>query len=243
MKGGEMTHRTLTISRQHSQVKLKRGEDMKEPSVEAPADLLQQVRKLLPRTQINFGEACIVAQLQALRLRKLLDTDAMRLPLGWIEDIPNIKVDLKTPMAMEPITKALCASGATTIHDDRVHIYLDESNTPTHLRWTLCHELYHVITGPFEGVAFANLGRGNADLRRRRIENLADHFAANLLVPSRLLRQAWGSGIQDLRELADFFGVSEDAMQIRLKKVGLIRSGITKQMFYRRPHLALAGLQ
>lgn len=217
---------------------------MKERSIEAPVDLLLQLRKLLPRAPMNYGEARVVAQMQALRLRRLLNIDAMRLPLEWIEDIPNVKVEMVPAVEMEAITKSPSASGATDIRKDGTYkIYINENSSPTHCRFTLCHETFHLITGPFENEIFADFGHGDADLHHRRKESLADHFAANLLMPSALVKKAWGYGIQGVTELAEFFGVSEDAMLIRLKTVGLIRSGVTKQMFYRRPHLAIVGLQ
>jgi hypothetical protein len=217
---------------------------MKASSIGAPTDLLLQIRKLLPKAQMRYGEARTVAQMQALRLRKLLRLKAMRLPLDWIEQIPGVSVTLVTAAEMEVLTKTPSSSGATDIRKDGTsRIFLNESNSVTHLRFTLCHELFHVVTGPFENEIFSDFGYGDVDLHHRRKEGLADHFAANLLVPSSMVKKAWGYGIQGLSELADFFGVSEDAMQIRLKTVGLIRSGITKQMFYRSPRLALAGLQ
>lgn len=217
---------------------------MKTSTIEAPNDLLLQLRKLLPRLPINYGEARVVAQMQALRLRALLKFEAMRLPLDWIERIPNVTVTMVPATEMEQITKTPSTSGATDVRRDGTYrIYINENNSLTHCRFTLCHEMWHVITGPFESEVFADFGHGDGDLYRRRKESLADHFAANLLMPSALVKKAWGYGIQGVSELAEFFGVSEDAMLIRLKTVGLIRNGVTKQMFYRRPHLALAGLQ
>ena len=211
-------------------------------SVTVPDDLILQLRKLIPKRRMTYGQARIIAQQQALRLRKLLGKLPTRLPLDWIERIPGVSVTLLTANEMEELTESPGASGATDIRKDGSYrIYINESNSPTHCRFTLCHELYHVITGPFDSEIFSDFGHGDQELHDRRVEHVADHFAANLLMPKSLVKHAWGLPIQDRDKLAAYFGVSEDAMRIRLVTVGLIRSGMTKNMFYRRPQMVGAG--
>jgi Zn-dependent peptidase ImmA (M78 family) len=185
---------------------------------------------------MTYGQARIVAQQQALRLRKLLDITEARLPLEWIEQIPGVSVHLRGAQEVENLTRVPGASGLTALKRDGTYeISLNKNSSVTHCRFTLTHELYHVITGPFEAEIFCDFGHGDEELHGQRIERVADHFAANLLVPGSLLKKAWGYQIRGLRELAGHFGVSEDVMRIRLTTVGLVDNGLTKQMFYRAP--------
>jgi excisionase family DNA binding protein len=204
-----------------------------------PNDLLLQVRKLLPKRRMAYGDARIVAQQQALRMRMLLGTTATRLPLDFVEHIPGASVTMITAPEMEALTGRPNASGATDVRKDGTYrIFINENNSVTHCRFTLAHELFHVVNGQFEAEVFADFGHGDDQLHSDRVETVADHFAANLLMPSSLIKKAWGIPIQGLTELAELFGVSEEAMRIRLKTVGLIRSGVTKRMFYRVPRTA-----
>ena len=57
---------------------------------------------------------------------------------------------------------------------------------------------------------------------RQRAEAVCDYFAGSLLVPKAWLKKAWFSGIQQLPDLADHFGVSRAAVQTRLFQTGLV---------------------
>jgi Zn-dependent peptidase ImmA (M78 family) len=53
-------------------------------------------------------------------------------------------------------------------------------------------------------------------------EQVCDYFAACLLMPRRWLRQAWAEGVRDDKVLARRFGVTPQAIKVRLLQVGLI---------------------
>ncbi|MEO6318843.1 MAG: ImmA/IrrE family metallo-endopeptidase, partial [Acidimicrobiales bacterium] len=53
-------------------------------------------------------------------------------------------------------------------------------------------------------------------------ERLCDYFAACLLMPRSWVKQAYGSGVQDVVALAERFEVSPQAMQVRLLQLGLV---------------------
>jgi len=217
---------------------------MNTKSKSVPDDILLRTRSLLPKGRMGYGQARLVAQAQATRVRKLLADTSTRFSLDWIEQIPNVSVTLMTVEEIEKRTGSPAVSGATDMRKDGTYrIYINDNNSITHCRFTLAHELYHVIVGPFVDDIFTDFGYGDEDLHSRRVEHLADHFAANLLMPNALVRRAWGLPVRGLSELAALFGVSEDAMRIRLRTVGLIRSGLTKKMFYRRPRARRAGLR
>ena len=212
-------------------------------SVTVPDDLILQLRTLIPKRRMTYGQARIIAQQQALRLRKLLGITLTRLPLDWVERIPGVSVELLTVHEMEKLTKSPDASGATDVRKDGSYrIYINNSNSITHCRFTLTHELYHVITGPYVHDIYTDFGHGDQELHDRRVEHVADHFAANLLMPSSLVKKAWAYGIQAMPDLAARFDVSEEAMRIRLCTIGLIDNGLTKRMFYRKSQALWAGV-
>lgn len=70
----------------------------------------------------------------------------------------------------------------------------------------LAHELGHCLTGSF----YSPYTRIDS---RRRHENRADKAAVELLVPVRELDDAVASGLTELWELAECFGVSEEFMR------------------------------
>src|SRR2546429_7955224 len=152
---------------------------MKQSSIIVPNDLLMQLRQLIPKGRMSYGQARIVAQQQALRVRKLLGKTPARLSLDFIECIPGVSVTMLTPAEMEKLTKRPNASGATDVRKDGTYrIFINENNSITHCRFTLAHEFAHVITGPFADEVFAAFGYGDSDLPADRVERVADHFAA-----------------------------------------------------------------
>jgi hypothetical protein len=86
-------------------------------------------------------------------------------------------------------------------------------------RYTLAHELAHALLhrSMFEDDAeyAAYLGRDH-----RRKEREADRFAADLVMPAPLVRDAWRQ-VPDLAQMVRRFDVSEAAMRIRLEELGL----------------------
>lgn len=61
---------------------------------------------------------------------------------------------------------------------------------------------------------------------RERAELICDYFAACLLMPKRLLVRVWTTGGSRLprTDLARLFGVSPQALDIRLKALGLVEN-------------------
>ena len=104
-------------------------------------------------------------------------------------------------------------------------------------RFTIAHEIGHfLLQHQFEKGEHVHVDRGNfiskrglratAGIDPKEIE--ANHFAANLLMPATLIRQAISElkrGVlldQHVQQLAKTFEVSEQAMTIRLDTLGLL---------------------
>jgi hypothetical protein len=85
-------------------------------------------------------------------------------------------------------------------------------------RFTIAHEIGHFVlhqepSRPERGGAVDEVGR--------REEREADAFAAELLMPEHLVREAVREHGPDVARLADRFAVSRKTMQARLRHLGL----------------------
>ncbi len=105
--------------------------------------------------------------------------------------------------------------GAVDSHEDgRATIYINKGSSPFRQRFTVAHELGHLLKHP-TGVAFRDeLSRAGWD--PREIE--ANGFAAELLMPSTMV--AAYARVWPLESLHQVFGVSKEAMGYRLKNLG-----------------------
>ncbi len=86
-------------------------------------------------------------------------------------------------------------------------------------RFTIAHEIGHFLLHPGRAVT----ERGGATNRATAsLEREANQFAAELLMPERLVRQAALEEGADARRLADRFDVSDQAMSLRLRRLGIV---------------------
>ncbi len=105
---------------------------------------------------------------------------------------------------------------------DRYLIFLKKTSdrmASCRLRWTLAHELGHILLGHFEeyDLSFG----GAAKLGRQAvwaINREANRFAEELLMPEEFLRAHIGYGPDALRRICD---VSRQSLAIRLQRLGL----------------------
>lgn len=109
-------------------------------------------------------------------------------------------------------------------------ITVNASDPGSRKRFTIAHELGHYVYHR------DIMGDGINDDRAYRSTNVneyqngrigpkeeteANKFAAWLLMPPELIRQYWNEGTDEPGDLAKQFGVSEQAMKIRLGSLGL----------------------
>lgn len=88
-------------------------------------------------------------------------------------------------------------------------------------RFTLAHELGHYALQHGEKTDNKNTLYRNGDSNPDEIE--ANAFAAELLMPEGVVKYLIADkGLTDISELAQYFSVSEQAMEIRLRKLGWI---------------------
>ena len=112
-------------------------------------------------------------------------------------------------------------SGSIEIEDGNPVIYVNQEHSETRQRFTIAHELGHWFCGHLTGED----GKIIDNAKRKRSakwdvnEREANQFAAELLMPSRLLKLAIESGIKRHNDLAVLFHVSQEAMSYRLQNV------------------------
>lgn len=94
---------------------------------------------------------------------------------------------------------------------------------PQRRRFTLAHELGHHLLGHTSSfhVDFHDAGASQNPGYNWRHERAANEFAANLLMPAAMVREAFTGETQQPQVLAEKFDVSKAAMGFRLTSLGL----------------------
>lgn len=174
-----------------------------------PTGLLAHLRALMPPRTLEPQEALSIAERQAFRLLGVLDQHQPAVNVATIADLPRIEV------RVEP---RLPVSGFSQWSRGRWLIGINQDDAPVRRRFTLAHEFKHVLDHPFIDRAYVDRRGRPSD---KRAEAICDYFAACLLMPRPWVKQAWVGGIQDQRALAQLFGVSEAAMALRLRQLGI----------------------
>lgn len=100
-------------------------------------------------------------------------------------------------------------------------IYVNHEDPPTRQAFTTAHELGHFVLG-HEPNQYGVLYRYAAPSDPDPVEQEANCFAANLLVPEDMLKRVmkqYRLSSDDLELLAKLFGVSTHVMKYRLKRI------------------------
>lgn len=120
-------------------------------------------------------------------------------------------------------------SGSISKENDQYVIYVNAQQPLRRQRFTIAHEIGHFlkhkkyldladeILNPTKKAVLNRRNEGAAaslDLSERQREYAADQFAANLLMPEAPFREVW-SKAQSLKDVADYFGVSGMAANVR----------------------------
>lgn len=163
----------------------------------------------MPRRALADHEARSVAERQALRLASLLDLTGPVIDLNAVAALPRLDVRTRA---------GLPVSGFSEWSRSRWVIAINEDDHPTRQRFTLAHELKHVLDNPFIEALYP--GRDGTP-SGQRAEAICDYFAACLLMPRPAVKMAWGLGHQRTDDLAAHFGVSRAAMGLRLHQLVL----------------------
>jgi len=171
--------------------------------------MLDQLRQLAePIKRLSAAEANKLAEAQAERLLRLSGVTEPPVAENVIARLPNIQIErIDAPKDFQ--AAARWSSG-------RWVILVNSGMTRASQRFSVAHELKHILDHPFVMIMYA-----------RRPPELAhevcEYFAACLLMPRRWVRAAWAEGVRDERTLARRFGVTVEALKVRLLQLGLIK--------------------
>lgn len=123
---------------------------------------------------------------------------------------------------------------SVTFRDPTANLYYVSIiiSTPGRENWDKGHEFGHVELKHHEQYDVDTLdGDRLTELERWILDREANIFARDLLMPAMWVRREAGGavGFADIAPLADLFGVSWEAMLIRLDEVGLLADGARNQ--------------
>lgn len=107
--------------------------------------------------------------------------------------------------------------GLSFYHNQYFRIIIDDSQIITRRRFTLAHELGHILLGHL--LIDTPLGR-TFDDSKPHIETSADVFAARLLAPACVL---WGLNLYEPEDIARFCNISLQAAAIRAERMEVLR--------------------
>ena len=189
---------------------------MKIPTKTEMAQLIENLRALAPKRPLTYGQSLEVARRQAGYLRLWVGGSAPALSLTWFVQQRYVPVHFVPSYAMKH------KSGLTTdeIHN-RLQVFINDNQPVLRQRFTLAHELKHILDFDDAPALHANLGCGNEQTRKERVEMIANEFAAYLLMPAALVEHIWLTTL-DLSQCARIFRVSEEAMHRRLVNLGFL---------------------
>lgn len=131
-------------------------------------------------------------------------------------------------------------SGLYHSENGKREIYISGSENLNRKRFTAAHELGHAVDIP--NASFVDKPRDRISQQGTDKEEVFDdQFAAALLIPGyavhKLIRHGW-----DVPQMADFFGVSNSAMSIRVIFSPPLREGLLFKTIDTQPRIVAPGL-
>jgi len=182
----------------------------------ATTSTLARLRAICPHRALSSLEARRIAEHQAALLLSLSGVTSEPVSLTILSQLPRVRLGVEANLP---------TSGLSFWDGESWRLLARADEHPNRQRFSLAHEYKHVIDHPVRDLLYSgHQGR----------EAVADHFAACLLMPRRLVTRAWCAGVQDLSELAEQFAVSPAAMQRRLQDLGHLTQQPPRRTFCTR---------
>lgn len=177
---------------------------------------LASLRALTPRAQVSFEDATWLAERQAVKLLELLGcTDGGNLHETILSALPRLRI----------VRETLPTSGLSYWNGREWIIALNGADSLARQRFTLLHEFKHIIDHPDARALYRS---------QWQAERAADYFAGCALIPKRELKSVFCGITQNIDQLAEHFGVSREAIRVRLDQTGLVEP----EMFSLAPRCA-----
>lgn len=175
-----------------------------------PTNPVAELRLICPSRRLAPWEAKSVAEKQAHRLHTLMRVDEPPFPEQAIEYLPRVEVRF---------VRVRRLAGAISWRRGKWRIIVNRDDTWGRQRFSLAHELKHLIDHPQRQSIYADSRYGSAE---ESAERAADYFAACLLMPKAWVKRVYyDEGFRDPRVLAKRFQVSVAAMRYRFDQLGL----------------------
>ncbi len=164
-----------------------------------------------------------VAIRQARRLLSQMGIDAENVDVSKTRtnaiDVEDIAKRLDINVVYQDFESDI--SGVFFRKNNNLFLGVNKTHHPNRQRFTVAHEIGHYILHSSE---LLHYDTGDLHFRKDDVSGLdeveANHFAAELLMPASLVDKCIESGVRVISDLADRFGVSEDAMRYRLINLG-----------------------
>jgi hypothetical protein len=172
--------------------------------------VIATLRDFVPIRTLTREEALRIAELQAHRLHELLGVSGPPFSERLVAQLPRLQVERLSPIPV---------SGSTHWASSRWLIVLNGAEPAVRQRFSLAHELKHILDHRFVDVLYRGV---RPEDRAAWIEQVCDFFAGCLLMPRAWVKRAYATGTQGLPALAKHFHVSQAAMQVRLNQIGLV---------------------
>lgn len=169
--------------------------------------VLHDLRALTPARRLSHIESLRLAERQATALRQLLQIAEDRFPIHRIRQIPHVSIRTVCDLPV---------SGLTFWGEHTWKIQVRAGESLVHRRFTVLHELKHIIDHPLH----TRLYDERAYVATGERELVADYFSACALIPADRLRAAH-SQTNNRKALAAHFGVSGRQMARRIAELGL----------------------
>jgi len=172
-------------------------------------DIIAELRALMPRRAMTWSEAYSVAERQAMRLLELMHVAEPPVPMFVVSSLAGISVDRRADW---PISAMAIAHGRGW------RIVVCSSEPRQRQRYSLAHELKHVLDDPFDEQLYGHL---TPSKHKTRAEALCNHFAACLMMPRAWIKRDFCRGLQVPARLARRYFMSRSAVRRRLAELGL----------------------
>lgn len=162
--------------------------------------------------------------------RLILDMGITKLPVSISSVLKKLCIELYTYQENEETIKRLrldcltqTSDGFTIVLNDRYIIFYDDTQLPARIRFTLAHELGHIIlesgfSRTAEGVVYTT--RNNEPNKKDNPEETAANmFAARLLAPSCVLHKL---KLFSTEEIMQYCAISKIAAEFKLERMLLL---------------------
>ncbi len=141
---------------------------------------------MMPLRPLRYAEALRLAEMQAQKYLRLSGVTEPSVSERIIADLPRVQVTRMSPFP---------TSGASHWSRGQWLVVVNGSEPLTRQRFSLAHEIKHVIDHRFARLIFSQFPKSE---RAAMVEQVCDYFAGCLLMPRPWVKRSWASGIQRL---------------------------------------------